>query len=843
MAQPARASRLWTPREGVLRHLVAAADDQIVIVRSPGGTGKSIVLRQLADRGVTGRATTYLSCAGLSRRDLWLRALATTHDTTLSEGEAWAAYALEAEKVAAVLVLDDYDDNDWITDDILDLLRAAPRATVVVASRWRSRLEAPLVGMEFDSSLLDPAALMFTPEEVADVFERNGQVLPERILSSLRERLGGWPAVIQLAAVHARADDASLRSDEDVARLAEMVLDEYADQFLASAGDTVSAALLRRLSVPPHLTEALLHDIDVSVPNPAEVLDELERCGIARASVVAGVHRFVLSRPLRSSWVRQLQRHDPDVVETLRRQSARHLANFGDPLLAAELAADTKDWDTVLDVFDDCLAEAWSRSPERTMALARRFSSSATDRLLARAAHLTVLDPDEVSAPARAAATERALQQFRRPGARRPSDAVNLQEERHYLYLLRRVGEISQAVEQSEHLAEHLRRSVESDVSQRQRADLSTQIGLALLHSGQLRDARWRLADAVRIADTGALRTEARGALAVAEMLWGNVDAAAAVLDAIDADGDSRWVDSPWGGASLVARAFVELERGQHSAAAGTLDALEQGPSTEFWPLVSALSATARLLAHEPNSAMSALARSDEVHHRAPASHLMRSHLVSTRANVLVALRQPRRASALFRGPFGASDATVAAMSRTMLFSGQEQAAYLFSQQWVASATASPRATLESLLLAASACLRLNRVDSARDALRKALALSQSTGLSLAWTLVPEEDRLGLRSITTLPIAAMMDSAPPQFGSRITVPQLTTRELVVLARIQSGDSVAQISESLVVSINTVKTQLKSLYRKLGAANRSEAVRLAMEWGISASQGDSDYDAG
>ncbi|HTN55627.1 MAG TPA: helix-turn-helix transcriptional regulator, partial [Microbacterium sp.] len=59
-------------------------------------------------------------------------------------------------------------------------------------------------------------------------------------------------------------------------------------------------------------------------------------------------------------------------------------------------------------------------------------------------------------------------------------------------------------------------------------------------------------------------------------------------------------------------------------------------------------------------------------------------------------------------------------------------------------------------------------------------------------------------------------------------PQLTKRERVVLGGLHLYDSNADLAAALVISPNTVKTQLRSAYRKLGVTNRAEAlVRMAV----------------
>ncbi|MBN9792197.1 hypothetical protein DMP17_26895 [Pseudonocardia sp. TMWB2A] len=54
-------------------------------------------------------------------------------------------------------------------------------------------------------------------------------------------------------------------------------------------------------------------------------------------------------------------------------------------------------------------------------------------------------------------------------------------------------------------------------------------------------------------------------------------------------------------------------------------------------------------------------------------------------------------------------------------------------------------------------------------------------------------------------------------------PSLTRREVEVLRLMATGDTNARIASRLVISEGTVKSHVKHILRKLGAANRAEAV--------------------
>jgi LuxR family maltose regulon positive regulatory protein len=69
----------------------------------------------------------------------------------------------------------------------------------------------------------------------------------------------------------------------------------------------------------------------------------------------------------------------------------------------------------------------------------------------------------------------------------------------------------------------------------------------------------------------------------------------------------------------------------------------------------------------------------------------------------------------------------------------------------------------------------------------------------------------------------------PQEGQLEREP--TERELVVLRLLEDGLTTRQIAESLYVAPSTVKTQLKSIFRKLGVSSRGEAVEEARARGL------------
>ena len=67
------------------------------------------------------------------------------------------------------------------------------------------------------------------------------------------------------------------------------------------------------------------------------------------------------------------------------------------------------------------------------------------------------------------------------------------------------------------------------------------------------------------------------------------------------------------------------------------------------------------------------------------------------------------------------------------------------------------------------------------------------------------------------------DGRAPRPASTQTAALLTDSELAVLRFLPSHMTNQEIAEALFLSINTIKTHLSSVYRKLGVANRRQAI--------------------
>ena len=94
--------------------------------------------------------------------------------------------------------------------------------------------------------------------------------------------------------------------------------------------------------------------------------------------------------------------------------------------------------------------------------------------------------------------------------------------------------------------------------------------------------------------------------------------------------------------------------------------------------------------------------------------------------------------------------------------------------------------------------------------------------------------RGAIDAVLTSPAAAAQPIAPrvdPATDTEPLVEQLTPRELTVLALVADGLGNREIGHELDISEHTVKFHLASVFGKLGASSRTEAVRRGLRLGL------------
>jgi DNA-binding CsgD family transcriptional regulator len=105
----------------------------------------------------------------------------------------------------------------------------------------------------------------------------------------------------------------------------------------------------------------------------------------------------------------------------------------------------------------------------------------------------------------------------------------------------------------------------------------------------------------------------------------------------------------------------------------------------------------------------------------------------------------------------------------------------------------------------------------------------QRTSIARAAALLTEEaDRIAAAAIS-LDVEFDNRAEPPTIAPDSALAgALSERERQVFERLVLGASNAEIADELVITVETVKTHVKRILRKIGAINRSEAIALYME---------------
>ena len=149
-----------------------------------------------------------------------------------------------------------------------------------------------------------------------------------------------------------------------------------------------------------------------------------------------------------------------------------------------------------------------------------------------------------------------------------------------------------------------------------------------------------------------------------------------------------------------------------------------------------------------------------------------------------------------------------------------------------------PRTGTLALLVAACAHDMVGDRTTADTLFERALVLAAPVGSVRPFGVLPRAHLSALHNRSTgrhhpESVQVLLDAVIARFPNGEDGPPhtLSPRERIVLTRLAAGDTHQRISFELSVSPNTIKTQARSIYRKLGVTSREGAVQRARTLGI------------
>lgn len=718
-----------------------------------------------------------------------------------------------------------------IGEELVEIVRDCREVHLVACLRRRLDPVAKAL-LEAETRIVGPADLRFTVEELRQLADAHGLALSTSEAQAVVDSVGGWAALLRTGLETTTGPDgrvATRWSPRHVAWFLDAVL---APSLPPSAWSALRrAALVEQPTFPAVLAatgpldeaartalEAIgILDPLVSSGDPVVRLPPLMRdhfrarydeteLGPARA-VHERVTRFWLERAAPAPALRQavagadwpeavaiVERHwwDLLVTETVTlRECVHHLP---DP--------EVRDAPLV-ELVRQLLAPDVARADSARLRTTLRSLESATT------AELVALDPATVSRTMdlTALALARAVARADLPTARRLADRADV-----VVGLLATGRPLSPSVRRVAH-----------------------QVGTVRLLTGELGDAAYPL----RTVTDGAvepdlLATGAAGGLALLAALEGDRDTCALWL--------AHWRSGP---SSPAARSLLLDLPGRTAAALEAIQGLERDDAGllaleadlpldhELLPLVLWVRVQHALAWGGRTRALAQVHRTRPPAARPPADSWLASLLGAGEAEVYLSQGRTAVADRLLAALDGRSVFVALARARLARMTGRsDEALHLLEP---VRTTGHPYAAARIEAEVVAAWCRHDDPDAARAALASAVDLARRDRVVLPFARVPREVLVAHSS--AVPdlgeVLAMLEDG----GVRATyaledeLPSLTPREAAVLARLAGEDSLDGIAAALFVSRNTVKSQTASLYRKLGAGDRRQAVRRAYQLGL------------
>jgi LuxR family maltose regulon positive regulatory protein len=864
-------------RSGLFERLGAAA--RVTVVSAPPGSGKTLLLRSWITEAGLAEQTAWV-LAGHEERDpqrFWLSAVGALRATVPGSGlvrELTAAPDLDGWAITERLLKDlaPLDDPVWlVVDDAhelgadqalrqleLLLMRAPPQLRFVLATRHDLRLGLHRLRLEGELTEIRALDLRFTLAEARELLAAAGVELTDPALGMLYERTEGWAAGLRLAALSlARRPDPERFAAEfsgSERTVAEYLLAEVLDR----QDEQVRRLLLRtclveRVSGP--LADALTGEADGE-----RVLQELEEAGA-----------FVVALDAARSWFRyhhlfadllqlELRRAAPEEIPGLHRAASHWFAAHGFPVQAIRHAQAAQDWGLAARLLADhwlglylsgqgcSVVELLARFPDEAVAASPELTALRVVGHLLRGSleeagrQLAVAASGLGSVPADRGRVQVLLAVLRILLARRLADYPVVAEEAQRLLALIEAADAA-------------RRGLGEDV----RAVALLSLGFAEIWALRFEDAEWHLEQGVALARRiGRPWLEFHGLTHWAHlMLLTRPDALqpARVRQAIELAERHGWGEETLAGVAYAELGIVMLYQGRLADAEPWLERAERTLRPEVEPAGGVSLRYARAVLEMARGryqqALAAFQAAENLAATLATPHTSASSMRSRMLHTLVRLGQAGRAEAALAGldeHERASAEMRTAVAALRLARGDPQAAAeALAPVLDGSLPAAPRGQMvTALLLEAITQDALGDQAAVGRALERALDLTGPDGIVLPFLLDPAPGLLERHARQRTAHAALISQirsllagktpAAPPAGPQPLLEPLTGSELRVLRYLPTHLSAPEIAGELYVSANTVKTHLRTLYAKLGAHRRTEAVDRARDLGLLAPAG-------
>ena len=839
-------------RPELLARLDVGMDAPLTLVVAPAGSGKSVLLTQWADTLGDARVAwldvsapdsdaVYFArrlLAELAQLDPILADLGAPLGTAgggLGEGllEALAAALAEVPQ-KVVVIFDDLhrvSNSEVVTDlwRLVDLL--PPNAHFVFSSRvdlklgWsRHRLQHGLVELR-------QAQLAFDTESAGRVLERIlHRPVDPATAATIVERTEGWAAGIQLTGLSLRFRNGA---DDMVDALAEsdrLAIDYLSEEVLDAQTPERRSALLR-LSALDEISPGLVEDV-AGVGDGAMFLRELEDDSMFVVAVAGKPDRYRFHHLFRDLLRYRLRASDARAESKLLTAAAKwHIAQ-GDIGAAIECLLGGKRWNRALDLILSRGRDVYERG--ETATVARWLSLVPTDvragrveaellygileGMSGRAARAEEILRGVVAEPGLARGPELVARAYLATGVQfRPHPQSYLDEGMRML-----------------ELAEDSREAVIPDLIHM--TDLATLSTLAMTSVGRahfyLGDAEAGVTWLQAALDSpggsyGPFRVHVLGSLALAQAWQGRlVQAVEHIDEALGLAGELQLLHHPAPADAYLARALVAIQHGEPEAGAfalheGHLRASSNGRMQLLW----IAHAASRIIDPEGTDAAAA-----------PPVGSPPPPLVRTALRALARQRMRRSGGSAAVGTETEWSALLFEDVAGLLDDGNATGARMRLQAAAMPPRPSPAEIVQhAILLAWLTGIEGRQGDSRRSLLA---ALHVAEGESLVHPFLsagPHVEEL-LRALPGPPTGfrkSVLDHFTPvsRKGGQQLVEPLTARELELLAYLPSRLTNSELAARCFVSVNTVKTHMAHIYRKLDASGRDAAIARARELGL------------